>query len=123
MTPLCFISFIDKSTEPTDDKGKRKKDIETSKYGDDPKKSNENYTKDNYKCVDDGLVLFKDDPLIFKPGSEYEYTSLGYSLISRIVEQVSGENFVDYMENICRDIGLYETKMELNDPIIYNRAR
>lgn len=36
--------------------------------------------------VDDALAIFKDDPLAFRPGSEYRYSVYGWILVSAIVE-------------------------------------
>lgn len=56
-----------------------------------------------YSTVESGLVIFKDDPLLHEPGTKYAYSSYGFNLISAVMESVSGEPFLDYMEkNIFR---------------------
>ena len=62
--------------------------------GDDKSKLNkewdENYIKEHYDTVKEGLDLFQDDPLIYEPGKGSEYSSLAYSLVSHLIEQASG---------------------------------
>ena len=106
----------------TDDKAIRKREIEAKKYGEGCENSNENFIKDHYKTVEEGLSLFLDDPLIFKPGEDYEYSSLAYSVISHVIELVSGKDYPSYMKKICNDIGMRVTRVDMNDPITYNRS-
>lgn len=73
--------------------------------------------------MEEGLNLFRDDPLIYKPGTDYEYSSLAYSLISRMIETCSGKDYINYMNKLCTDLGMRSTKVDLNDPIISQRAR
>ncbi|WP_086475501.1 MULTISPECIES: serine hydrolase domain-containing protein [Arenibacter] len=46
----------------------------------------------------ESLRIFQDDPLLFKPGSNYSYTSFGWVLISLAMEEVSGVSFADYVK-------------------------
>ena len=115
--------YVGEDPEPLDDKEKRKREIEVKKYGEKCLNSDENYIQTNYKSVESGLSLFQDDPLIYKPGSDYEYSSLAYSLVSRIIEEASGKDYITYMEKICNDLSMHHTKVDLNDPVIYKRAR
>ena len=121
MIPKHFITAVDPSS-PLDEKVQRKHDIEVEKYGEDCKNSNENYIKEHYNTVEDGLALFQDDPLIYQPGYDYEYSSLAYSLVSRSIETVSGKDYPKYMKKVCRDMGMLSTSVDLNDPITFNRA-
>lgn len=40
------------------------------------------FSREHYDTVSAGLVIFKDDPLVHKPGDAYLYSSYGYNLIS-----------------------------------------
>lgn len=42
-------------------------------------------------------AIVADRPLDFEPGTRWSYSNTGYFLLSRIVEQVSGTNFGDYL--------------------------
>ena len=47
--------------------------------------------------IEEGLELFKDDPLLFEPGKGFLYNSYGWVLISLAVQEVSGIPFADYV--------------------------
>jgi len=66
-----------------------------------------------YKTVDEGLIIFQDDPLLFEPGTHYSYSSYGWNLISAIVEGASEEAFLDYMKAyVFEPFGMHNTVPE-----------
>ena len=68
------------------------------------------------------LSMFKDDPLCAKPGSRFLYPTFGYTLLSAVVEAVTGEAFTDTVRATLNHMGLTETYLDQHSPIIYNRA-
>ncbi|XP_018408312.1 PREDICTED: serine beta-lactamase-like protein LACTB, mitochondrial [Nanorana parkeri] len=81
------------------------------------------YIKDKFDGVIDSLELFKNDPLVFKPGTQFLYSTHAWTLLSAVVERASGRKFLDYMMQIFRDLGMKNTVPEKHEPIIYKRAR
>lgn len=57
-----------------------------------------------YETVEEGLDIFKNDPLINKPGSEFAYSSYGWNLISAAIENAAKEPFLDYMKTHVFDV-------------------
>ncbi|MGJ3236022.1 serine hydrolase domain-containing protein [Marivirga sp.] len=60
------------------------------------------YTLLNFKqfnTVEEGLKVFQDTPLLFKPGELFKYNSFDVVLASRVVEEISGKDFLTYLEN------------------------
>ncbi len=51
----------------------------------------------HYDRVIDSLERFKDDPLLFKPGTRFAYSSYGYVLLSAAIEGASGQDFLSFM--------------------------
>lgn len=47
----------------------------------------------HYPSVEAGLALFADDRLRFAPGAGFQYSTFGYSLLSRLLEGASGRPF------------------------------
>lgn len=68
--------------------------------------------------IDFVLGLFKDELLIFEPGTQWVYNNSGYVLLGCVVEKVSELSFDEYLkENIFKplemnDTGTYYDKME-----------
>lgn len=105
----------DSSAKSKEAKGgqRRKKELEQEEF----------YLKDNFENVIQALDLFKDDPLIFKPGSTFLYSTHAYTLLSAVVERATNHRFLDHMMKMFRELGMLNTVPDENDPIIYNRSR
>ncbi|XP_015928621.1 serine beta-lactamase-like protein LACTB, mitochondrial [Parasteatoda tepidariorum] len=82
----------------------------------------EYYIKERHD-VKSSLNLFKDDPLIAKPGSKFHYSTHGYTLVSAIIESIAKEDFPSHMNKLFRTLGMKNTYFDENDNIIYNRSR
>jgi CubicO group peptidase (beta-lactamase class C family) len=50
-----------------------------------------------YASLGDALAPFKDDPLLFEPGTRTQYTSLGYTLLGAVIEAAGGVRFTDLL--------------------------
>lgn len=86
----------------------------------------EYYIRTKYSDVYESLKIFKDDDLMSKPGTEYLYTTFGWTLISAIVQSVlpEGEDFGKYLVRkiLNKELGMIETYLDENEPLISNRA-
>ena len=77
-----------------------------------------------YATIADTLVLFKDDPLRFRPGTRTEYTSLGYELLGAVIEGVSGMPFARYLdERVFDPAGMHGARVDDVLAIVPGRAR
>jgi CubicO group peptidase (beta-lactamase class C family) len=85
---------------------------------------NEFLSADHYATVPDGLEIFKDDPLVVSPGTEFRYSSYGYNLLSAVVEAAAGQEFLSYMdENVFDRVGMQQTIADHVFPVIPHRSR
>jgi serine beta-lactamase-like protein LACTB, mitochondrial len=86
---------------------------------------NGEYLSDKYySSVEEGVSIFKDDSLLFQPGTKYSYSTYGYVLLSAAIEGVVHKNFLTYMQDsVLTPIGLQNTVPDYNDSIIANRVR
>lgn len=50
-----------------------------------------------YANLTDALNVFKDDPLAYQPGTDYLYSSQGYTILAVAIEGASGMNYWDYV--------------------------
>jgi CubicO group peptidase (beta-lactamase class C family) len=63
------------------------------------------------KTVGDYLELFKDEPLLFEPGSKYQYSNSGYVVLGAVIEAVSGTSYYDYVnEKVFKPSGMSFTQ-------------
>uniref|UniRef100_A0A8C3N9J3 Beta-lactamase-related domain-containing protein n=1 Tax=Geospiza parvula TaxID=87175 RepID=A0A8C3N9J3_GEOPR len=119
-----------KGTENTDCvKQKKEHDSETKSRNSKPGRNDkefeqeEYYLKEKFESVIESLKIFKNDPLFFKPGSQFLYSTYGFTLLSAVVERASGQKFTDYMLKMFRDLDMLSTVLDDNEAMIYNRAR
>jgi len=76
-----------------------------------------------YSSVTEGLEFFKDDSLLFEPGTDYSYSSYGWNLLSAVMEGASGEEFLPFMqEQVFGRLGLTNTMPDHADQDIPNRT-
>lgn len=66
--------------------------------------------------IKDSLAIFKDDELLFKPGTAYQYTSYDWVLISLAIQGVSGMPFEQYVEErVLQPLKMTNTFPEVSD--------
>ena len=80
----------------------------------------------SFSTVNEALSLFLNDELLHRPGTTWNYTTHGYTLLSAVLERISDDKrtFVQLVQNlITKELGLHHTKLEHSDEIVSNRSR
>jgi serine beta-lactamase-like protein LACTB, mitochondrial len=91
-----------------------------SESQDDPEIGN---TK-HFESESDGIKFFATDPLFAKPGTQFHYSTQGYTLVGCAIEGASGEGFVDYIrENVFLPAGMTDTRDDNLLTVIPHRTR
>jgi len=63
-----------------------------------------------YATTADALRIFIDDALVSVPGETFSYSTYGYTLLSAVLERVTGETFLSLMEDeVLQPLGLANT--------------
>ena len=76
-----------------------------------------------YPTVEQGVEIFADDTLLFEPGTDYSYSSYGWNLVSAVVEEASGDPFLQHMRRrVIEPMGLDETVADHPDSIVMGRT-
>jgi CubicO group peptidase (beta-lactamase class C family) len=69
------------------------------------------------------MDLFKDKPLNFAPGTQWQYSNSNYTLLGVILEAVSGRRYVDLLhERILAPLGMKDSGLDEDDLILPGRA-
>ncbi|MGB1268236.1 MAG: serine hydrolase domain-containing protein [Flavobacteriaceae bacterium] len=72
-------------------------------------KGNEFMNKEHLS-IREGVALFENDPLLFKPGNDYLYTSYSWNLVSLAMQEVVGKPFeVIIKEEVLKPLSLSHT--------------
>lgn len=70
------------------------------------------------------IAIFKDDPLLFPPGTRYLYSTYAYNLLAGVVERASGLSFGEYLRTrIWEPAGMRATGLEHPHEIVPRRVR
>ncbi|WP_170110575.1 serine hydrolase domain-containing protein [Flavilitoribacter nigricans] len=81
-------------------------------------------SKVHYEDVVTPLQIFKEDSLLFEPGSRYQYSTYGYNVLGCVLEGASGQTFATYLqEHLFRPAGMSATQVDDPYRIVKNRAR
>lgn len=83
----------------------------------------EYHIKEEFDTIQEALELFQNDELFFKPGSDFLYTTHGWTVVSGVVEGAAKKPFTRVISRLFYDMGLHNTYLDKNSPIIYDRAR
>ncbi len=77
-----------------------------------------------YASTKEAVEVIAGDTLMYKPGTKYLYTTLGYNLLAAVIENAAGISFTDYLKkNIFIPAGMFATTAEYHPQIIINEAR
>ncbi len=78
---------------------------------------------EHYASVVQAIALFKDDPLLFEPGTRYGYTTFGYTLLQGVVEAASGLGYEKYLQqHVFGPAGMTDSHLEYVDGSYPKRA-
>jgi serine beta-lactamase-like protein LACTB len=78
----------------------------------------------HYRWMADGFAIFAADPLLFKPGTAYSYSTYGYTVAGCAIEGASGERFQDYVAaHVLKPAGMTHTLVDDALDIVVHRAR
>lgn len=69
------------------------------------------------------LAIFADDPLLFEPGTDYSYSTFGYTLASAVMEAAADSTFLELLEARLADpLNLDTLVPEKTREVIPNKA-
>jgi serine beta-lactamase-like protein LACTB, mitochondrial len=78
----------------------------------------------HYRFMADGFALFAGDPLLFRPGTGWQYSTYGYTVAGCAIEGASGERFADYVAaHVLEPAGMSHTRVDDALEIVAHRAR
>jgi CubicO group peptidase (beta-lactamase class C family) len=82
------------------------------------------YSRTHYDSVEAGLNIFERDSLLFEPGTEYDYSSYGWNLVSAVIEGAAETPFLRYMRReVIEPMNLRHTVAGHTDSLISYRTQ
>ena len=78
----------------------------------------------HYPTLVNALDAFKDKELVFEPGTQYMYSSYGYTVLGAIIEKVTQMSYGEYMKKHIWDAaGMSNTSLEEKEQKYTNKSR
>jgi len=69
----------------------------------------------DHKSPFEAFPVFASHPLLFEPGSDFQYSSNGYILLSAVIEQAAQMNYVDFMrESLWKEFQMGSTELDVS---------
>src|SRR5258707_6263107 len=63
--------------------------------------------------MEESLQIFAADPLVAKPGSKFNYSTYGYTLLGCVLEGAASEKYVDFVKkNVFQPAGMAQTQAD-----------
>ncbi len=92
-----------------------------SESQDDPEIGNTKYFDNPIQA---GIDFFKNDALVAEPGSQFHYSTQGYTLVGCAIEGASGQKYTDHIgKNVTTPAGMSQTQWDNRFAIIPYRTR
>ena len=67
----------------------------------------------HYRSLAQSLRIFKDDPLVAPPGTEFSYSSYGFNLLGAAIEGANGDDFRSALTSlVLAPLGLANTRLD-----------
>jgi len=78
----------------------------------------------HFTSMQESLQIFATDPLVAKPGTKFNYSTYGYTLVGCVLEGASSEKFIDYLrKNVLQPAGMEQTRDDDYFTVIPHRTR
>jgi CubicO group peptidase (beta-lactamase class C family) len=75
------------------------------------------------QSIDQMVVRFREKPLNFVPGEEFEYSNSGYFLVGVLIEKASGVSYDEFIrKEICQPLKLHNTGYDRFRTVLKHRA-
>lgn len=87
-------------------------------------KDNNEYALNKKLTITEGLDLFKNDTLLYKPGTQYNYSTFGFVLLSEVMQQASKIPFNTYVrDTIFKPLHMDNSLMDVSDANVINKTK
>src|SRR5436190_2161416 len=78
----------------------------------------------HFASMQESLQIFASDPLVAKPGTKFNYSTYGYTVVGCVMEGAASEKFTDYVrKNIFQPAGMEQTRDDDFFTVIPHRTR
>jgi serine beta-lactamase-like protein LACTB, mitochondrial len=78
----------------------------------------------HFASMEESLQVFAADPLVAKPGTKFNYSTYGYTVVGCVLEGAASQKYMDYVrENVFRPARMEHTQEDEFFAIVPHRSR
>ncbi len=78
----------------------------------------------HFSSMEESLQIFAADPLVAKPGTKFNYSTYGYTLLGCVLEGAASEKYVDFVrENVFKPAQMEHTQADDFFAVVQHRTR
>ena len=78
----------------------------------------------HFSSMEESLQVFAADPLVAKPGTKFNYSTYGYTLLGCVLEGAASQKYVDFVrENVFKPAQMEHTQADDFFAIVQHRTR
>jgi CubicO group peptidase (beta-lactamase class C family) len=78
----------------------------------------------HFATMQESLQIFANDPLVAKPGTKFNYSTYGYTVVGCVLEGATAQKFTDYAsENVFRPAAMDHTQADDFFAVVPHRSR
>jgi serine beta-lactamase-like protein LACTB len=78
----------------------------------------------HFASMEESLQIFAADPLVAKPGTKFNYSTYGYTLLGCVLEGATSQKYVDFVrENVFKPVRMEHTQADDFFAVIPHRTR
>ncbi|HMD39588.1 MAG TPA: serine hydrolase domain-containing protein [Candidatus Acidoferrum sp.] len=78
----------------------------------------------HFASMEESLQVFANDPLVARPGTKFQYSTYGYTLLGCVLEGASSQKYLDFVkESVFDPAGMEETQADNFFSVIPHRTR
>ena len=76
-----------------------------------------------HTSIDTAIDVFRDDPLLFAPGTLWSYSSHAFNLLQGVIEKASGLGFEAYMRRyVWEPAGMVSSSFDVPERVVHRRG-
>ena len=76
-----------------------------------------------YNNVTEFVANFRDEPILFLPGSQFNYNNYGFLVVGAVIESILNQTYESAINKMFKELDMNSTICERREYIIPNRAR
>src|SRR6266704_3200963 len=78
----------------------------------------------HFASMQDSLQIFASDPLVAKPGTKFNYSTYGYTLVGCVLEAAASGKFIEFLrKNVFGPAGMVESQADDFFAVVPHRTR